>query len=425
MLKYTNFRILTEWSPPFHFTKDARSPELLPCNYYNILNMRRLPILFTSIALALLSCTGEESLDSIARRVYSVADIQMRDIDNRLAPDSYPKTYENGVPKDSDQGWWCSGFYPGTLWLLYEQTGDESYRSLAEKHTLKLSDLPDMITDHDIGFQIASSFGNAYRITADTCWLGTLKKGALCLAGRFSPVTGTTKSWNFSRNWDFPVIIDNMMNLETLTMASRLFQLDSLAEIACTHANTTIKNHFMDDFSCFHLVDYDSTDGHIRGKQTVQGYSDDSAWARGQAWALYGYTMMARETAVEQYLHQAEGIADMLLGRLPEDGIPYWDFDDPAIPDALRDASAGAIMSSAFAELAGMTASSTRSKAYRQMAERQLRTLASEEYLASPGTNGGFLLKHSVGNIPGGTEIDVPLSYADYYFIEALGRLIE
>lgn len=386
--------------------------------------MKRLFPVFMAIMVMAVSCRGQESLKELSQRVYDLALIQMVDIDSRLSDTSYPRSYVDGQLLDSDQGWWCSGFYPGTLWLLYEQTGDATFKALAEKHTLKLSNLPLRPCDHDIGFQIGSSFGHAYRITHEDRWLPAIKQGALRLAERFSPVTRTTRSWDFSRGWDYPVIIDNLMNLEILATAARLFGLDSLADMACAHADATIENHFREDYTSYHLVDYDSTDGHVRKRETVQGYADDSAWARGQAWALYGYTMMAHETGHERYLSQAENIARMLLQRLPEDGIPYWDFDDEAIPDALRDASAAAVMASAFAELSSLTADHALAKQCLAMSERQVRRLASPDYLAASGTNGGFLLMHCVGNKPAGTEVDVPLAYADYYFIEALGRLL-
>jgi len=204
---------------------------------------------------------------------------------------------------------------------------------------------------------------------------------------------------------------------------------DSLMKVAVTHANTTMKNHFRDDFTTFHLVDYDPSDGHVIKRQTVQGYADSSAWARGQAWALYGYTMMARETGSlkdesisRTYLSQAENIAKMLLYRLPDDGIPYWDFDDPAIPSAPKDASAGAVMASAFIELSRYTSDKTLKASCLDMAQKQIRTLASEEYLSKKGENEGFILRHSVGNLPDGSEVDVPLTYADYYFLEAISR---
>ena len=212
------------------------------------------------------------------------------------------------------------------------------------------------------------------------------------------------------------------MNLELLEYASKLFYCDTLNDIAVKHAETTMENHFRPDYSCYHMLDYDPATGAVLRKVTVQGYADESAWARGQAWALYGYTMMYCETRKAEFLHQAENIANMLLERLPADGIPYWDFDDPEIPNTYKDASAAAVMCSAFIELSGLSKDRKLSKKCSAMAERQIRTLASPQYLAAPGENAGFLLKHSVGNLPGGSEIDTPLIYADYYFLEALNR---
>ena len=213
-----------------------------------------------------------------------------------------------------------------------------------------------------------------------------------------------------------------MMNLELLEEASKMFACDSLDLIARTHANTTMENHFRDDYSSYHLVCYDMEDGSVERKVTVQGYADDSAWARGQAWAVYGYAMMYRETGVEEYLQQAVNVADMIIPYLPEDGVPYWDFNDPKIPDTYRDASAGAVIASALVELSGYVDSKSKARKYLASAETIMRTLASDEYLCAEGECHGFLLKHSVGNLPKNSEVDVPLTYADYYFLEALIR---
>ena len=406
--------------------------------------MKHLFLILTVIA-TLTGCSPENPAQEIADRVFELARIQYSYMDEALAEDRFPRcTDEEGkLVTTKNVGWWCSGFHPGSLWYIYEYTGDEAFREMAWKYTDRLETLLDRQCDHDIGFQINCSYGNALRLTGDS--LRTVPvyiAAAHKLAERFDPEAGVIRSWDFLRNdWIYPVIIDNMMNLELLTKASRLSGTETLMETAVKHATTTLENHFRDDWTSWHLLDYDPEDGKVRYRETVQGYAHGSAWARGQAWALYGYTMMARETGSKDFLEAAENIGRMLISKLPEDGIPYWDFNAPGTEEAmdstaagatlnaaaylekpLRDASAGAIMASAFAELSTLTDDKDYSEECFGTALRQITTLASEEYLAQPGENGFFLLKHSVGNIPAGGEIDVALSYADYYFLEALVR---
>ncbi len=359
-------------------------------------------------------------------RVFTVATEQYKEMEARLDDTTLPRSFtKDGEFVTSLPKWWCSGFYPGTLWYIYEYTGDSEILAQAEKNTLKLDSIKFVTHDHDVGFQINCSYGNGLRLTGNKAYADVLRTAAHSLATRFNPNAGTTKSWDFvhkGRDWQHPVIIDNMMNLELFLSVADMFGEDDLREIACTHANTTMKNHFRPDFTSYHLVDYDAETGEVRTKHTVQGYADDSAWARGQAWGLYAYAMMFRFTQQESYLTQAQKIADMLLERLPEDGIPYWDFNAPNIPNELRDASAAAIIASGLIELSTFTRDAESSAKYLAMAEKQLRELASPAYLAEVGDNGNFLLKHSVGSLPGNVEVDVPLTYADYYFVEALLR---
>ena len=371
------------------------------------------------------SCTAPDPVKDLAEDVFELAKVQYAAMDAALDKGEYPRsTNADGSLRTSDVGWWCSGFYPGSLWYIFEFTGDEVFRDLAWKHTRSLEGLIERHTDHDIGFQINCSYGNALRLTGDSAAVvPTYLAAARKLAARLNPATGVTRSWDWLRHdWRYPVIIDNMMNLELLTVAARISGESKLADAADTHARTTLRNHFRPDWSSWHLIDYDPVTGDVRSKETVQGHAHGSAWARGQAWALYGYTMMYRETLKEEYLDAAENIADMILAHLPEDGIPYWDFDAPDIPEALRDASAGAIMASAFIELSTLSENAEAAGRYLETARTQLQTFGTEEYLAKPGENGGFLLKHCVGNMPENSEIDVPLSYADYYFLEALIR---
>jgi len=381
--------------------------------------------IFLLIASAFLAVSCQESMKQLSDRVFELAEYQLVNMDKELTDTTFPKTTKYGQLVTSESKWWCAGFYPGSLWYTYLYTGNEEVKALAEKNTAKLYGESQRVRSHDIGFVVNCSYGNALRITGDDKYRQPMIDAANLLTTRFNPAVGLIQSWNVSkkRPWLYPVIIDNMMNLELLTQSHKLGGPDSLLNVAVTHANTTMKNHFRPDYTTWHVVDYDPETGDVRMKQTAQGYSDDSAWGRGQAWAVYGYTMMYREVGDEAYLAQAENIARMIMKHLPEDGVPYWDFNAPDIPDSYRDASAGAIIASAFIELAGHTKDAALSKACMKTAEKQLRTLASDEYLAKPGRNGHFLLKHSMGSYPGNSEVDVPLTYADYYFLEALLRI--
>ena len=379
--------------------------------------------LFFSIAsvIAVVSCvSNQETMSELADRVFERAVNQMTLMDTSLSEGEYPRSIDtDGNLVKSNSKWWCCGFYPGSLWYTYEYTGNEQIKALADKYTRSLH-IDNVRIDHDLGFIVWCSYGNAFRLTGDETFKPMIEGAAAILAARYSPVTKTIRSWNYPL--EYQVIIDNMMNLELLEEASKMFGCDSLANIARTHANTTMENHFREDYTSYHLVCYDMEDGSVAQKRTVQGYADDSAWARGQAWALYGYTMMHRESGDQRYLQQAVNVADMILPYLPEDGVPYWDFNDPKVPDTYRDASAGAVMASAFIELSTLVSDKSKASAYRKQAEKILRTLASEEYLCAEDECHGFLLKHSVGHLPKNSEVDVPLTYADYYFLEALVR---
>ena len=340
-------------------------------------------------------------------------------------PDRLPKTTEKDVTiVTSDTHWWCSGFFSGTLWMLYEATGNETLKKYAENYTIRIEKEQYALDTHDLGFMMNCSFGNGYRITGNENYKKILLQSARSLATRYNENIGVIRSWDNKPKWMYPVIIDNLMNLELLENAYKLSQDSLFDKIANSHATITITNHFRPDYSSCHVVDYDTITNKALKMDTHQGYSTTSAWARGQAWGLYGYTMMYRETQNEKYLQQAINIAKFILHHpnLPEDKIPYWDFDAPNIPDEPRDASAGAIIASALLELSQYVNDDKLSKEYQSVASQQLRTLSSDEYLAAPQTNGGFILKHSVGNKPRNSEVDAPLTYADYYYVEALLR---
>ncbi len=369
------------------------------------------------LAGLLASCRCDIPVDRIAE----LSAKQCTILEQSLTEDTFPRYFQNGELKLADTHWWCSGFFPGVCWYTYKLSGDESMKEMALRQTSKILDVSLLSGDHDLGFEVMPSSGEAWKETGDSLYLKTVRDAAEQLAGRFSPVAGVIKSWN-NPHFSYPVIIDNMMNLELLTYASRIFGVPEWKEIAITHARTTIKNHFREDNSCYHLVDYNPEDGSIIRKQTVQGYADESAWSRGQAWALYGFTMMFRETGEEDFLAQAEKVAAFLLPRLEGRPVPPWDFDAPEESIGQDDASAGAIMASAFFELSGLTRDAGLAKRYRAQALETLKALCGEKYLATEGEVGGFLLKHSTGHYPKGSEVDVSLTYADYYFMEALWR---
>ena len=338
---------------------------------------------------------------------------------NRSRQFIFPRTVVHDSLKLVPSGDWTSGFFPGILWFLYEKTRDQQWLQAAEEFTGLMFKEPYNGNSHDVGFKVYNSYGNGYKLTNDTAYKRLIIDAAKTLSRRFHPTVGCIRSWDFGK-WQYPVIIDNMMNLELLFEATKLSGDSLFYRIAVSHANTTMQNHFREDYSSYHLVNYDPATGNVIGKMTVQGYADESSWARGQAWGLYGYTMCYRETNDKKYLDQAEHIASFILNNpnLPKDGIPYWDFNAPHLQTQPRDASAAAIMASAFYELSQYLQNG---KKYKKAADKIMESLA-KNYRNAIGTNHGFILLHSTGHKPADSEIDVPLIYADYYFLEALLR---
>ncbi len=381
-------------------------------------------------ALLLCGCQEtpkEEPLEAVIERGLETATRQALLMAQSLenAPGLLPKSIDKGKLETSDYSWWCSGFFPGELWYLYENNPTDSLKKYAQMYTARVEEAQHITYSHDLGFMLYCSFGNGLRLTANPAYRDVLLTGARSLATRYNPKVGLIRSWDFNKDkWQYPVIIDNMMNLEFFTWATRQTGDERFREMALSHADKTLAHHFRPDYSCYHVVSYDTLTAQPHLKQTHQGAADSSAWARGQAWALYGYTMMYRETGVAAYLDQARHVARYLMEhpRMPADKIPYWDFDAPDIPDAPRDASAAAVMASALIELSQMNAGDFGQQCL-AFAQAQIRSLSSPDYLAKVGDNCHFALMHSTGNFPGNGEVDVPLSYADYYYVEALLRL--
>ncbi len=364
-------------------------------------------------------------IEKLIRENFNIATEQYKLLAINTPADVMPRNYvakENKLVT-SNTSWWTSGFFPGSLWYIYEYTKDSSIRAEAERRLAILEKEKYHSRDHDLGFMIYCSFGNAFRITAKPVYKETILTAAETLIKRYRPSIRSIQSWDSSARFKCPVIVDNMMNLEMLCWVSDQTREPKYKVIAIEHTNTTIKNHYRPDHSSYHVVDYDLASGTVSQRKTAQGFSDESAWARGQSWGLYGFITMYRFTRDPKYLLQAKNIAGFILSHpnLPKDKVPYWDYNAKDIPDTYRDVSSASILASALLELAQYVEGKER-KEYVKTARTILQSLSGDQYRNKPGENGGFILKHSVGSLPGNSEVDVPLTYADYYFLEALLR---
>ncbi len=318
--------------------------------------------------------------------------------------------------------WWTSGHFPGSLWYLYEATGDDFFKDRAAVWTESIAPNSKVTDNHDVGFIMYCSFGNARRVLKTDKYDALLLETAESLSKRFNPDLGLTRSWGaLNERRNFLVIPDNMMNLELLEWAAKAKGGEKrFDDIARSHATKTMGHHFRADGGTFHVLDYDQKTLRVKGIERGQGASCETAWSRGQSWAIYGYTMMYRETKDPAYLKFAQKVSDFAINNpnMPVDGVPYWDY---GAPGEERDTSAASIMASGLLELSTFVPGDKGAK-YRAFAVKQLLSLCSDEYFAKPGENGDWLLKHGVGHKPAGSEIDTPLDYGDYYFLEALLR---
>ncbi|NER17853.1 glycoside hydrolase family 88 protein [Spongiivirga citrea] len=337
---------------------------------------------------------------------------------------AFPRSYnpKNKTIKKVPSSNWTSGFYAGALWQIFELTGEETFKKKAEEWTAFIEKEKFNDRTHDMGFKVFCSFGNGLKHNNDNDYKDIIVKSAQTLSTRFDEKIGSIRSWDFGKEkWQFPVIIDNMMNLELLFEATKISKDSSFHKLAVIHANTTLKNHFRPDHSTWHVLDYDTISGDVRMRVTHQGINDDSAWARGQAWAINGFTMAYRYTRDPKYLEQAKATANFFINHknLPEDGIPYWDFDDPAIPNSPRDVSAAAITASALVELYEYTQDQT----YLNYSKKVLNSLRSTNYILPKEMKIPFILDHSSGDYSQKSEMDEPIIYGDYYFLQTALRL--
>jgi uncharacterized protein YyaL (SSP411 family) len=396
------------------------------------LKKRTFKALFVIVTISsVLSCQVKKTTKSNVLEVASQQyDILYDSIQSRKDSTFYiPRSIENGIIKYVQSYDWTSGFYAGSLWYLYDLTGEAKWKERALTYTLKLDSIQHYTKNHDLGFMIECSYGNAIKFDYKKEYDKVLVESAKSLATRFREKAGIIQSWDAKLHfeegkWKCPVIIDNMMNLELLLDATKISGDSTFYNIAVSHADNTLKNHFRKDNSSFHVVDYDVETGKVIKKTTHQGFSDDSAWARGQAWGLYGFTVMYRGTQNPKYLDQAIKIASFIQNhpKLPKDQVPYWDYDVKIKKTTPRDASAAAVTASALLELSKYV-DQKQATVYKDWAKKIIDSLGAAPYLAEIGTNKGYILQHSVGVLPYNKEIDVPLNYADYYYLEALSRL--
>lgn len=383
---------------------------------------RNFLLLLTIVLVLTVSCTKKQQDENAwLRNGVSTSVQQLKLMAGKIKTSGLqPRSIKNGAVRLENAFDWTSGFFPGSLWLGYELTGDSLMANEAIHYTQLLSEIQYYQGTHDLGFMVHCSYGNAVRLSHNNSLDTVIVNASKSLISRFNPTVGQIRSWDFG-DWSYPVIIDNMMNLEMLFYASKITGDSTYRNVAIQHANITMKNHFRQDNSSYHVVSYNPDNGEVESQGTFQGFSDSSAWARGQAWGLYGFTMCFRETGDQKYLDQAIRIASFIMNHSnkTDDLVPYWDYNAPDIPNAPRDASAAAVTASGLLELSTLAADG---KIYFDFAETILKNLSGEKYLAKVGENENFILMHSVGHLPANSEIDVPLNYADYYYLEGLIR---
>ncbi|EPX59670.1 Alpha-1,2-mannosidase [Cystobacter fuscus DSM 2262] len=360
--------------------------------------------------------------EAASSRISQVARRKLARTAEEVPVGQYPKSSRPDgtwllVPADNMIGW-TQGFFPGELWLMYDQSGEPDWRTRAETWTRPLEVQQDNVQTHDLGFKFLPSYGLAYRLTDDDYYRQVLLRAAGSLATRYNPQVGIISCCDWNPDWHLPLVIDTMMNLELLLWASRNGGQPGWRDMAITHALRTQADLVRPDGSTYHVVDYDPDTGARRFRGTYQGYSDTSTWARGHAWSLYGFTLLYRYTRDPRMLETAQRVTDYYLGRLPEDAVPNWDLDAPT---PQKDSSAAAIIASALLELSNYVPDADKKVAYWNAALRMLDSLSSPAYLDTADTSPGLLL-HGVGNFPAGQEVDVSLVYGDYYFLEAVRR---
>lgn len=386
----------------------------------------RISCLFLILGCVLLSCKPEDKSKILCQSGFEdILEARYNYLLKYPADSlSFPRSYssDNNEIKKVPSKDWTSGFFAGNLWQIYRLTGNKAFKEKAIDWTNFIEKEKFNDVTHDMGFKVFCSFGNGLAVNQNQNYKDIMVTSAKTLISRYDSIVGSIRSWDFNKDkWQFPVIIDNMMNLELLFEATKISEDSMYYNVAVSHANTTLKNHFRQDNSTWHVLDYDTITGEVRNRVTHQGFADDSAWARGQAWAINGFTIAYRYTKDKKYLDQVIKTTDFFINNLnlPEDGIPYWDFSHPEIPNISRDVSAGVIVASALVELYEYTGDEN----YLDYSKKVTCSLLNGDYVLPKDLEIPFILDHSFGDWSKKDEMDEPIVYGDYYFLQTLLRL--
>ncbi|HEY9415659.1 MAG TPA: glycoside hydrolase family 88 protein, partial [Pseudonocardia sp.] len=342
--------------------------------------------------------------------------------DAALNPPAYPvRTKPGGLWLTAGADDWTAGFYPATLWRTFERTQDPAWRQRAVTWQAGLARQTKQDST-DLGFKLFDTFGTGYQLTGDESYKRVVLDGADTVSHRFNPKVGMFRVWDKSADQtQFRVNIDATMNLELMFWAGQNGGNPQYAEMAKRHAERALTDLVRPDGGTWMVAMYDQKTGALVGHSTKQGYATESTWARGQSWAVYGFTMAYRYTKDPRFLDGARRTADYFMRRLPPDHVPYWDFDVPNKATAPRDTSAAAVVASALVELSGFETDPAAKQRDTDNARDLLTALSSPTYAPRAQPKFAAILQHGTQHFPAGWA-DTGIAFGDYYFVEALNR---
>lgn len=340
----------------------------------------------------------------------------------------FPERYEGEawvlVPRDRVKGNWVNGFWTGLLWLAYATTEDATFETAAREWTGRLAWLRDTTETHDLGFIFYLSNVLGYRITGDDALLPDALTAVKTFTRRYNPRGEYMQAWG---RIDGPphergrINVDLMMNMPFFFWASAATGDMEYGRIAARHARTSRHVLMRADGSISQVADFNPETGVFLRQETFQGLSHDTCWSRGQGWALYGFAEAYRWTGDPVFLHTARQVAAYAIAHAPEDRVPFWDYNSLDIPNTYRDSSAAAVIAAGLLELAAGEDDSEMAQRWR--AEAKAIVLSLWENYSTRGTDTPAILVEGSRSVPH-NWMDHPLIYGDYYFVEALVRML-